>query len=64
MKKTDAAPSQTKSAIAPAVNNAVKNLPVKELRTLEGHTASVVAVKFSSKDSNSKLETLKYSFKF
>lgn len=50
MKKTDAVP--TKSAIAPAANNAVKNLPVKELRTLEGHTASVVAVKFSSKYSN------------
>ncbi len=59
MKKADAAPSQTKSAIAPAAGNAVKNLPVKELRTLEGHTASVVAVKFSSKY-NSKKNYLKF----
>ncbi len=50
MKRTDSAPSQSKNATAPAVNNAVKNLPVKELKTLEGHTASVVAVKFSSKE--------------
>jgi len=49
MKKTDA-PSQSKNAAAPAASNAVKNLPVKEIKSLEGHTASVVAVKFSSKD--------------
>ncbi len=49
MKKTDAAPSNNKNAVAPAASNAIKNLPVKELKSLEGHTASVVAAKFSSK---------------